>query len=70
MKLRSIFAVMLLAVMLTGCAVNKSETKEKTYEHVQFASKVAAIEKQKEIITQSIEEAETLFNSRMDYYFN
>ena len=42
MKLRSIFAVMLLVVMLTGCAANKSETKEKTYEHVQFASKVAA----------------------------
>lgn len=40
MKLRSIFAVMLLAVMLTGCATNKSETKEKTYEHVQFTSKV------------------------------
>ena len=40
MKLRSIFAVMLLAVMLTGCATNKSETKEETYEHVQFTSKV------------------------------
>ena len=40
MKLRSIFAVMLLAVMLTGCATNKSETKGKTYEHVQFTSKV------------------------------
>ena len=36
----------------------------------EFASKVAAIEKQKEIIKQSIEEVETLFNSRMDYYFN
>lgn len=36
----------------------------------EFAFKVAAIEKQKEIIKQSIEEAETLFNSRMDYYFN
>ena len=40
MKLRSIFAVMLLAAMLTGCATNKSETKGKTYEHVQFTSKV------------------------------
>ena len=36
----------------------------------EFASKVAAIEKQKEIIKQSIAETETLFNSRMDYYFN
>lgn len=36
----------------------------------EFASKVAAIEQQKEIIKQSIAETETLFNSRMDYYFN
>lgn len=36
----------------------------------EFASKVAAIEKQKVTIKQSIEETETLFNSRMDYYFN
>lgn len=35
-----------------------------------FASKVEAIEKQKAILKKSIEEAETLFNSRMDYYFN
>ena len=35
-----------------------------------FASKIEAIEKQKELIAQSIKEAETLFNSRMDYYFN
>ena len=35
-----------------------------------FASKIKAIEKQKELIAQSIKEAETLFNSRMDYYFN
>ena len=35
-----------------------------------FASKIESIEKQKELITQSIKEAETLFNSRMDYYFN
>ena len=32
--------------------------------------KIEAIEKQKAILKQSIEEAETLFNSRMDYYFN
>ncbi|MBR4700071.1 MAG: restriction endonuclease subunit S [Prevotella sp.] len=35
----------------------------------QFASKIEAIEKQKEQIRQSIAEVETLFNSRMDYYF-
>ena len=35
-----------------------------------FASKIEAIEKQKELIKQSIKETETLFNSRMDYYFN
>ena len=36
----------------------------------QFASKIEAIEKQKELIKQSITEVETLFISRMDYYFN
>ena len=36
----------------------------------QFASKIESIEKQKELIAQSIKETETLFNSRMDYYFN
>lgn len=36
----------------------------------QFAEKIEAIEKQKELIKQSITETETLFNSRMDYYFN
>ena len=35
-----------------------------------FASKIEAIEKQKELIKQSLGEVETLFNSRMDYYFN
>ena len=35
-----------------------------------FASKIEAIEKQKALIKKSIEEVETLFNSRMDYYFN
>lgn len=35
-----------------------------------FAEKIEAIEKQKELIQQSIKETETLFNSRMDYYFN
>ena len=36
----------------------------------EFAEKIEAIEKQKELIKKSIEETETLFNSRMDYYFN
>ena len=36
----------------------------------QFASKIEAIENQKELIKQSIKEVDTLFNSRMDYYFN
>lgn len=36
----------------------------------QFTSKIEAIEHQKELIKQSIKEVETLFNSRMDYYFN
>ena len=36
----------------------------------QFASKIETIEHQKEFIKQSIKEVETLFNSRMDYYFN
>ena len=36
----------------------------------EFASKIEAIEKQKELIKQSIKETETLFNSRMDNYFN
>ena len=36
----------------------------------EFADKIEAIEKQKELIKQSITETEKLFNSRMDYYFN
>ena len=36
----------------------------------QFAEKIEAIEKQKELIKKSISETETLFNARMDYYFN
>ena len=35
-----------------------------------FAQKIEAIEKQKELIKKSIQETETLFNSRMDYWFN
>ena len=36
----------------------------------EFADKIEAIEKQKTLIKQSITETETLFNARMDYYFN
>ena len=36
----------------------------------EFASKIEAIEKQKKLIKQSLSETDTLFNSRMDYYFN
>lgn len=36
----------------------------------QFASKIDIIDKQKELLKQSIKEVEALFNSRMDYYFN
>ncbi|MGN0007626.1 MAG: restriction endonuclease subunit S [Alistipes sp.] len=36
----------------------------------QFAEKIEQIDKQKELIKQSIAETEMLFNSRMDYYFN
>lgn len=35
-----------------------------------FATKIEAIEKQKELVKQSLAETETLFNSRMDYYFS
>lgn len=37
---------------------------------LQFAEKIEAIEKQKDLIKKSLHEVETLFNSRMDYYFN
>jgi type I restriction enzyme S subunit len=36
----------------------------------QFAKKIESIEHQKELIKLSVKEVETLFNSRMDYYFN
>ena len=36
----------------------------------EFTSKIEVIEKQKELIKQSLLETEKLFNSRMDYYFN
>ena len=36
----------------------------------EFADKIEAIERQKELIKESIKETETLFKARMDYYFN
>ena len=36
----------------------------------EFADKIETIEKQKQLIKDSIAETEELFNSRMDYYFN
>ena len=36
----------------------------------EFADKIESIEKQKELIKKSISETETIFNARMDYYFN
>ena len=39
------------------------------YLQQQFASKIEAIEKQKELIKQSLSEVQQLFDSRMDYYF-
>jgi type I restriction enzyme S subunit len=36
----------------------------------EFAAKVEAIEAMKAKVRLSLKEAETLFNSRMDYYFN
>ena len=37
---------------------------------IQFASKIEAIERQKALIQQSITETETLFDSRMDFWFS
>lgn len=65
--------------LVTGCAQPKLTQANMNNINVfypplslqqQFAEKVEAIEKQKLMLKQSIEEAETLFNSRMDYYFN
>ena len=36
----------------------------------EFADKIEAIEKQKALVQQSISETQTLFDCRMDYYFN
>lgn len=40
------------------------------YLQQEFASKIESIEKQKELIKQSLQDTETLFNSRMNFYFN
>ena len=40
------------------------------YLQQQFASMIESIEKQKELIKQSLSEVQQLFDSRMDYYFN
>ncbi len=36
----------------------------------QYSERIKAIERQKKLVKQSIKEVETLFNSRMDFYFN
>ena len=65
--------------IITGCAqpkltqanlnnINVFDTP--LYLQHQFATKIEAIEKQKELIKQSISETETLFNERMQHYFN
>lgn len=65
--------------MANGCAysaltiVNLKEMKTNKIPYTlqqKFADKIEAIEKQKQLIKKSIEETETLFNARMDYYFN
>ena len=40
MKLRFWLATAILACMLTGCSADEPKTTERTYEHVQFASKI------------------------------
>lgn len=58
------------AQLTTPNVVNKKVFLPPLSLQQEFASKIAAIEKQKELIKKSIEEVETLFNSRMEYYFN
>lgn len=67
------------AQMANGCAYNaltivnlkKMPTSIVPFEmQQQFSEKIESIEKQKALIKKSLEEVETLFNSRMDYYFN
>ena len=65
--------------IITGCAqpkltqanLNSINVFDISIEKQQeFADKIEAIERQKELIKQSITQTEELFNSRMDYYFN
>ena len=58
------------AQLTTPNVINKSITIPPLSLQQKFADKIEAIEKQKELIKQSITETETLFNARMDYYFN
>ena len=68
-----------ISMMVTGCAqpkltqaaLNNMVIPYPPFDlQQQFSSKANAIEHQKMLIKQSIKEVETLFNSRMDYYFN
>ena len=58
------------AQLTTPNVINKSITIPPLSLQQEFADKIEAIEKQKELIKKSIAETEELFNSRMDYYFN
>ena len=58
------------AQLTTPNVINKSITIPPLSLQQEFADKIEAIEKQKELIKKSISETETLFNARMDYYFN
>lgn len=51
--------------MLDGIKLNVPSLKQQQY----FAQKIEAIERQKGLINQSIRETQTLFDSRMEYYF-
>ena len=52
--------------MLDGIKLNVPSPEQQQ----SFAEKVEAIERQKELINQSIREVQTLFDSRMDYWFS
>lgn len=57
------------AQLTTPNVINKSIYLPPLPLQHQFASKIEAIERQKELIKQSISETETLFNERMQHYF-
>jgi type I restriction enzyme S subunit len=58
------------AQLTTPNVRNKSITIPPLSLQQEFAEKIEAIEKQKELIKRSIAETEELFNERMNYYFN